>query len=71
MRNGLLCAHAYNTVRVCLIFTMLHLYFLYFRHGENVLLNSSAGYLVRSKPAAQSEAGVGASGAAIDSIILT
>ena len=36
-----------------------------------MLLNSSAGYLLRSKPVAQNEAGITSGGAALDSIALT
>ena len=44
---------------------------LYFRKGEEVLLNSSAGYLLRSKPVRQNEAGILVGGAALDSVALT
>ena len=44
---------------------------LYSRKGEKVLLNSSAGYLLRSKPIGQNEAGVLVGGAALDSAALT
>lgn len=39
--------------------------------GDNVLFNRSAGYLLRSKDAAENEGGVAAGVAVIDSVILT
>ena len=44
---------------------------LYFRKGEKVLLNSSAGYLVRSKPVGQNEGSVFIGRTALDSVALT
>ena len=50
---------------------MVNYKLLYFRKGEKVLLNSSAGYLLRSKSVAQSEAGITIAGAALGSVAVT
>ena len=43
----------------------------FYRNGDEILLNSSAGHLVRSKPASDGEGGNLNGAGALDSIILT
>ena len=43
----------------------------FYRSGDEILLNSSAGHLVRSKPASDGEGGCFNGAGALDSIILT
>ena len=68
------CTVCYAYIRICkivnipnvVVFTIT----LYFRKGGKVLLNSSASYLLRSKRVGQNEAGMLASGAALNSVAL-